>query len=98
MKLNKYIANAIGFSAAVISNFFLNYLWTFKEVSVNVVNAFWIFFLVALIGLLLNSFFIYLLHGNRKINFYLSKAIAIILVFCWNFGANFFFNFHSVVK
>ena len=98
MKLNKYLSNATGFSLAVVNNFYLNCLWTFKRAEVNVIGAFWIFLLIALFGLLLNSCLIYLLHENRKINFYKSKAVAIFLVFCWNFSANYFFNFQPGAK
>lgn len=83
---------------AVVSNFILNYEWTFKGAAVSVAGAFWLFFCIALAGLLLNSGFIYLLHEKKKANFYLSKLFAIALVFCWNFSANYFFNFHSAVK
>lgn len=97
-KLNKYVSNAAGFSTAVVSNFFLNYIWTFKGAAVSVAGAFWLFFIISLAGLLLNTGFIYLMHEKKKVNFYLSKLIAIALVFCWNFSANYFFNFHSVAK
>ena len=37
LRLNKYVANAVGFSVAGVSNFFLNYAWTFsrKDLPVN---------------------------------------------------------------
>ncbi len=98
VKWNKYVSNAAGFSTAVVSNFFLNYIWTFNREAVSVAGAFWLFFLISLAGLLLNSGFIYVLHEKKKVNFYLSKLLAIALVFCWNFSANYFFNFHSVAK
>jgi len=98
LRLNKYVANAAGFSVAVVSNFFLNYVWTFKGTITSVPAAFGLFFAIAFIGLLLNSCFIYTFHELRKINFYLSKTGAIIFVFLWNFSANYFFNFHSISK
>jgi len=98
LRLNKYVANAAGFSVAVVSNFFLNYIWTFKGTITSVPAAFGLFFAIAIIGLLLNSCFIYVFHGLKKFNFYLSKAGAIIFVFLWNFSANYFFNFHSIGK
>jgi len=98
LRLNKYVANAAGFSVAVVSNFFLNYVWTFKGTITSVPAAFGLFFAIAFVGLLLNSCFIYTFHELRKINFYLSKTGAIIFVFLWNFTANYFFNFHSISK
>jgi putative flippase GtrA len=98
IKLNKYISNTIGFSVAVTTNFFLNYIWTFKNSNSNITADFQIFFIIAIVGLLLNNLFIYLMHGIKKYNFYLAKATAVILVFAWNFTANYFFNFHAVSK
>ena len=93
--LNKYIANTAGFSCAVASNFFLNYIWTFKEANNPVVSALALFILFAVVGLILNNFFIYLFHGLGLLNFYMAKVLAIVCVFVWNFSSNYFFNFHS---
>jgi len=66
-------------SVAVVSNFFLNYIWTFKGTVIPL--AFGLFFTTALIGPLLNSRFIYAFHELRKVNFYISRAGAVIFVF-----------------
>src|SRR6476620_10521707 len=95
IRLNKYVANSIGFSVAVVNNFWLNYIWTFKGSHNSVPSAFGLFLLFALIGLMLNNFFVYLFHGLGSLNFYLSKGLAIIGVFIWNFGSNYSFNFHN---
>jgi putative flippase GtrA len=96
LHVNKFLANAIGFSAAVISNYFINRFWTFSERErVGVGRQLTSFVLVSLIGLLLNSGFIYILNELFLLNFYLSKAIAVILVFFWNFTANYFFVFKA---
>ena len=95
VKLNKYIANTIGFSVAVVNNFFLNYIWTFKGVNSIIPSAFGLFALFAIIGLILNNLFVYLFHGLGSLNFYPSKLLAIVGVFIWNFSYNYFFNFHS---
>ena len=92
--LNKYFANAAGFCIAVMNNFCLNYLWTFEGGN-SFYFAFGLFFLFAMIGLALNTFLIYLLNDLWSINFYLSKCLAIIGVFLWNFSANYFFNFST---
>ncbi len=96
LHLNKFLANAAGFSMAVISNYIVNRLWTFSERERSKVSRqFASFIAVSLIGLLLNSGFVYLFNERLLLNFYLSKAIAIILVFFWNFSANYFFVFNS---
>jgi putative flippase GtrA len=53
------------------------------------------FITVSLIGLMFNSCFIYLFNHVFMINFYISKMMAILLVFFWNFSANYFFVFRS---
>ncbi len=83
------------FRVAVVNNFILNYIWTFKGVHGSIPVAFELFVLFALIGLALNNLLIYLFTDVGSLNFYLAKAFAIAGVFFWNFGANYFFNFHS---
>lgn len=94
LHFNKYIANTIGFSVAVISNFYLNYIWTFDRTASSVPVAMSLFVLFSVIGLGLNNLFIYLFNDVGGINFYLSKLLAIGCVFIWNFSTNYFFNFH----
>ena len=97
LHLNKFLANAAGFTAAVISNYVINRLWTFSErEKTKVSKQFASFLMVSLIGLVLNAGFLYLFHEHLALNFYLSKAIAILLVFFWNFSANYFFVFKSI--
>ena len=92
---NKFVANAIGFTAAVLSNYFINRIWTFKDKKAAIGRQLTAFVLVSLIGLLLNSGIIYVLDNLLALNFYLSKAVAVLLVFFWNFTANYFFVFKA---
>lgn len=95
---NKFIANGIGFTAAVISNYIIHRNWTFKDNKSKPGLQFTAFFVVSLIGLLLNSGIIFLLDNLLSVNFYISKAIAIFIVFFWNFSANYFFVFKASDK
>jgi len=95
LHFNKFIANGIGFSAAVISNYFIHRNWTFKQKKAKLPMQFTAFVTVSVIGLLLNSSIIFLLDNMLYLNFYLSKAVAIFIVFFWNFSANYFFVFKS---
>lgn len=90
---NKFIANGIGFTAAVVSNYFIHRNWTFKHNKSKAGPQFAVFFTVSVIGLLLNSGIIFLLDNRMSVNFYISKAVAIFIVFFWNFSANYFFVF-----
>lgn len=92
MGLNQYIANGIGFSIAVMNNFYLNKFWTFNNKSKSNVQLSY-FVLFSLIGLALNTFLIFSFVQYCQLNFYLGKCIAIGLVFIWNFLINNFITF-----
>jgi len=93
VKVQKYYANAIGFSTAATTNYFLNRLWTFHSKNPDIAGEFSRFFMIALIGLGLSSLIIYIFSGRLKWNFYLAKLIATIIVTLWNFLINAYFTF-----
>jgi putative flippase GtrA len=93
MRLNAYVANSLGFSAAVVSNFVLNRIWTFESHDPEVATQFGKYAVFATIGLLLNNGIIYVLQEKMGIKFYTAKLIATGLVTLWNFGANILFTF-----
>lgn len=95
LKLNQYVANSCGFLAAVVSNYFLNRIWTFHSTDPGIALQFGKFLIVALIGLGLNNAIIYWLNEFKKVKFYTAKLIATALVMVWNFGANYFFTFNG---
>ena len=92
--INKYVANAIGFSLAVINNFLLNRYWTFEDTMQPAAEQFLKFALIALVGLAINSFLLFVILKFIKINFYVTKLLVIGLVFFWNFFMNYLFTFH----
>ncbi len=95
-KLNipKYVANAIGFTSAATTNYFLNRVWTFQSKNPEVMVEFTEFFLISLIGLGLNTLLLWILVSKFKVNFYLAKVFAIGFVTIWNFLANAFITFN----
>jgi putative flippase GtrA len=93
LKFQKYFANAIGFSIAATTNYILNRTWTFHSHNPQVVMEFSRFFIIALIGLGINSAIIWLMNGKFKVNFYLSKLVATVIVTGWNFLINAYFTF-----
>ncbi|MEI6901042.1 MAG: GtrA family protein [Bacteroidota bacterium] len=93
LKVQKYYANATGFITAATTNYILNRTWTFHSTNPHVLMEFSRFFLIALIGLGLNSAVIWLMNGKFKVNFYLSKLVGTILVTLWNFLINAYFTF-----
>lgn len=96
-KVSKYIANSLGFCTAVVTNYLLNRYWTFGAGSEDVFVQFGTFLAVSLIGLLMNNSIIYLLSEKWKVNFYISKVIAISVVVFWNFFVNYYYTFRSAV-
>ena len=93
LKLNKYIANSMGFMAAASTNYLLNRWWTFRSHDPEVAQQYVQFVGISDIGLILNNIIIYLLNDKARLTFYLSKLIAIGLVTLWNFFMNYYFTF-----
>ena len=92
-KVPKYLANAIGFSVAATTNYFLNRIWTFQSHDPKIAMEFSLFFGISLIGLAINTLILWTLVSKFKLNFYLSKLFAIGVVTIWNFLANYFITF-----
>jgi putative flippase GtrA len=92
-KIQKYIANAIGFTIASSSNYYLNRIWTFNSNNPEIALEYGRFLGIALIGLIINTLVIYLLVSKTKTNFYLAKLVAIFIVTIWNFLINLNYTF-----
>ena len=92
-KVNKYIANSTGFILAATSNYIWNRLWTFQSANDEIAVEYFSFILISVAGLGINNFVIYLLNDRFKMNFYLSKLLAIGVVTVWNFLMNFLITF-----
>ncbi len=93
LKLNKYFSNSMGFALAATSNYFINRLWTFQSENSHVITEYLSFITIAVMGLLINNAIIYALNDRMKLNFYVSKLMAILMVTFWNFGLNYLITF-----
>jgi putative flippase GtrA len=93
VKIQKYVANSIGFTTAATTYYVLNRIWTFQSKNPHVAMEFARFFFIALIGLGINNLIIYILNGRFKMNFYVSKLIATVIVTMWNFLINAYYTF-----
>ena len=99
------LANAIGFTVAATSNYYLNRVWTWKSTSKEVGVEYAKFFIVSLIGLGINSLIVFLLKDICIVprfvdttldwNFWVAKIIATAVVMVWNFLVNNFFTFRQ---
>lgn len=92
---NKFLANSLGFSLAVINNYLLNRAWTFSNSNTAFAAGFAKFIIVSIIGLGVNNLLLYLAHSWRGLPFYLAKGLSTAAVLAWNFSANYLFTFHS---
>ena len=92
--LEKWLANTFSFSAAVLSNFTWNRLWTFPESRDRAIGTQLVqFVIVNVVGYAINqaiflSLDYYLFSSWGTLGYNLAKAIAIGVVLFWNFGAN----------
>lgn len=93
LKIEKYIANGIGFMVAATVNYFLNRLWTFHSYDPQIGAEYFRFIVVSAIGLGVNTLILWLLVKKFKMNFYLAKLFAIGITTLWNFVANVLYTF-----
>lgn len=93
LRMNKYVANSLGFLCASTTNYILNRIWTFGNKDPHIVVQYLRFLGIAAVGLAINNGTIYVLHEKLRWNFYFSKLCAIGVVTFWNFFMNYFFNF-----
>ncbi|MFZ4414249.1 MAG: GtrA family protein [Bacteroidales bacterium] len=93
-KIQKYIANAIGFTLAATSNYVFNRIWTFHSLNPEIGLEYSKFLLISLVGLGINTLILWTLTSKFNKNFYVSKLFAIGVVTVWNFFFNMMFTFN----
>jgi putative flippase GtrA len=94
VKVQKYVANALGFTIAASSNYLFNRIWTFQSNNPEIAIEYIEFLFISMIGLAINTLFLWILVSRFKYNFYLSKLFAIGIVTLWNFFMNLYFTFN----
>jgi len=87
-------ASSAGFVAGALTNYLLNYRYTFasKKRHQETITK---FFIVALIGLVFNGLIMSLGTHSLQLNYLVSQVIATSLVLLWNFTANHKWTFHE---
>ncbi len=96
LQWNKYVANSLGFVCAASSNYLFNRWWTFGSNDPAIARQFGMFVVVSLVGLALNNAIVYILHQTIKVNFYVAKLFATVLVTVWNYTANCWWTFAGI--
>ena len=97
-------ANTISFSAAVLSNFTWNRLWTFPESRERpLATQLLQFTIVNITGLVINTLILvgldqYVLQHilPTRMSYNIAKAIAICVVLFWNFGMNLIWTYRGI--
>ena len=92
LRWQKYVANAVGFSVAVCSNYMLNRFWTFDSHNQEIEREFFLFVVISLIGLAINSLTLFM-QQRIGMSFYYAKMVAIGVTVLWNFFCNYCITF-----
>ena len=97
VKVNKYVANSIGFMCGCVINYTLNKLWTFNDDNADIINQFARYVTISVGGLLISNLLIYLLTTKMKANFFVAKISSVVIVSIWNFVMNYCFTFIKII-
>jgi putative flippase GtrA len=97
-------ANTVSFSAAVLSNFTWNRLWTFPESRERPLGTQLLqFTIVNITGLVINTLILvgldqYVLQHvfPARLSYNIAKAVAIGVVLFWNFGMNLIWTYRGI--
>lgn len=91
-----YPAVTISFSAAVINNYTWNILWTYRHQDHSDQHHVTLskFFIVSVIGLLINLGIVYVMTDMLGFYWLIGKLIAMGIVLFWNFMANRLWTFN----
>lgn len=82
------LSASISFVLGLITNYLLSISWVFSQRAVaNRWAEFVIFAVIGAVGLGLNSLILYLCTEKLEIHYTVSKIIATVMVFFWNFLA-----------
>ena len=93
-KANKYLANTTAFIISASYNFTLNRIWTWGSQDNDILMQALKFGCVMTTGLAIASGLIYVFSDRMKLNFYISKLLAVSVVMVWNFTMNNFVTFN----
>ncbi len=84
--VNLYVAVTLGFSAGAINNYILNSLWSFDQKLAW--KKFGSYVAISVVGLALSNVIVFLFAGQLGWHYNAAKAMAVLLVFAWNYLLN----------
>lgn len=83
--MNCYLAAALGFCAGVVVNYIFTKLLVFQQEMEDKKREWTIFFLICLAGLIFTEGIMYGLTDLLGVHYLISKIVATVIVFLWNF-------------
>ena len=95
MSLNAVLASTAGFLAGAITNYLLNYHYTFASNKLHR-EAMTKFFAVALAGMLFNAMVMSVCTNIFHLHYLLAQVLATGIILLWNFSANHLWTFREV--
>ncbi|MBD3329330.1 hypothetical protein GF357_02440 [Candidatus Dojkabacteria bacterium] len=93
VKINKYYANILSFSFALVISYFLNALLVFKKNSASRIISF--FASTFVVNLIFSNLFLFVLSDRLGVNYLISKNFSILVVFIVNYLVRKFLIFNS---
>mgnify|MGYP001242717419 FL=1 len=84
-KVNKFYSNSTGLFFALSLNFILNKILTFEINYQNYMKPIISFMTISIISVYINHKIVLLCNHKLKINFYLAKSFAVMILFFWNY-------------
>ncbi len=94
--INRYLSNSVSLFCALAFNYFLNRFWTFHS-SNDFFHEILAFLAIVFIGVMMNHLLVYFFHQRKKVNFYISKVFAVIIIFTWNLIMHSQYTFNSTI-
>ena len=94
MALNAIVASTAGFVIGAVTNYQLNYHYTFAS-DKNHAEAMSKFFTVAIVGMLFNGLVMFLCVNLLDMLYLFAQVVATALVLLWNFFANRWWTFRE---
>jgi len=91
------IAKVLSFAVSVINSYIWNRRWTFRSDNPNKLSEFGKFMLVAVVGLVLNTYIMFLAVEKLHLQYIFGLILATAVVMFWNFLINKFWTFKEMV-
>jgi putative flippase GtrA len=87
------IAKGLSFAVSVINSYIWNRRWTFRSANPKKLHEFGKFMLVAVVGLVLNTYIMFLAVEKLHLRYIFGLIFATAIVMFWNFLINKFWTF-----